>query len=250
VTPARRASLSPARRAPRRAWLAAAVVIAVAGAGLAVAVTSRGGGPGPARRPPVPAARPAASGPRLPPVSLTGLRWSDYHGVRLPSSPAAGPRHTASGLAWGFSDTPLGALLAALDIAVRANAQWGPDVFVPDIRDQVTGPDAAALLASCQASYGQASQAAHITGGGPLGNAYVTEQAFRWVAYTPADATVDLVSAGPGSGGVTVRASTRVEVVWQGGDWRVVAPPAGDWGNAAARLPSLAGYTTFPGQGG
>lgn len=242
--------MTPARQAPRRAWLAAVTVIAVAGAGLALAVTSRGGAQGPARRPAAPAAPPAASGTQLPSVSLAGLRWSDYHGIRLPSSPAAGPRRTSGGQAWGFADTPLGALLAALDIAVRANAQWGPDVFVPVIRDQVTGPDAAALLAACQASYGQASQAAHIAGGQPLGNAYVTEQAFRWVAYTPADATVDLVSAGPGSGGVTIRAATRVEVVWQGGDWRVVAPPGGDWGNAAARLSSLNGYTSFPGQGG
>ena len=198
-----------------------------------------------------PAAPPAAgsSRPQLPRTGLAGLRWNGYHGVQLPSSPAAGPRDTSGGLASGFADTPLGALLAALNIAVRANAQWGPDVFVPTIADQVTGPDAAALLASCQAGYGQASQAAHITGGQPLGNAYVTEEAFRWVAWTPADATVDLVSAGPGSQGVTVRASTRVEVVWQGGDWRVVAPPGGDWGNAAARLSSLGGYTIFPGQG-
>ena len=241
--------MTPARRAPRRAWLAAALVIAVAGAGLALVVTSRGGSPGQGRRPAAPAP-PAASGPQLPSVSLAGLRWSDYHGVRLPSSPAAGPRHTRSGLAWGFADTPLGALVAALNIAVRANAQWGPDVFVPTIRDQVTGPDAAALLASCQASYGQASQAAHLTGGQPLGDAYVAEEAFRWAAYTPADATVDLVSAGPGSQGVTVQATTRVELTWSGGDWRVVAPPGGDWGNAAARLSSLGGYTIFPGQGG
>jgi hypothetical protein len=241
--------VTPARRSLRRAWLAAAIVIAVAGVGLALAVTSRGGSPGPGRRMSAPAAPPAASGPQLPRVSLAGLRWSDYYGVQLPSSPAAGPHHTGNGLAWGFADTPLGALLAALDIAVRANAQWGPGVFVPTIQDQVTGPDAAALLAACQADYGQASQAAHITGGQPLGNAYVTEEAFRWAAYTPADATVDLVSAGPGSQGVTIRASTRVEVVWQGGDWRVVAPPGGDWGNAAARLSSLDGYTVFPGQG-
>ena len=77
----------------------------------------------------------------------------------------------------------------------------------------------------------------------------MTEEAFRWVAYTPADATVDLVSAGPGSQGATVRASTRIEVIWHGGDWRVIAPPGGDWGNAAALLTSLAGYTIFPGQG-
>ncbi len=242
--------MSPARRAPRRLLLAAAAVIAMAGAGLAL-LLARGGTAGsgatPGRRPSAPASAPVGS--LLPQVSLAGLRWSAYHGVDLPSSPTAGPRDTSGGLASGFAGTPLGALLAAVNIAVRANAQWGPSVFGRTIRDQVTGPDAAALLASCQSDYAQASQAAHITGGQPLGNAYVTEEAFRWVAWTPTDATVDLVSAGPGSQGVTVRAATRVEVVWSGGDWRVVAPPGGDWGNAAARLSSLSGYTVFPGQG-
>jgi hypothetical protein len=241
--------VSPARRAPRRLLPAVAAAIAVAVAGLAL-LLARGGtaghGAAPGRRP---AASAPAAGPQLPQVSLAGLRWSDYHGVELPSSPAAGPRDTSGGLASGFTDTPLGALLAALNIAVRANAQWGPDIYGPTIRDQVIGPDAAALLSSCQADYAQASQAAHITGGAPLGNAYVTEEAFRWVAWTPSDATVDLVSAGPGSQGTTVQATTRVEVVWSGGDWQVVAPAGGDWGNAAAELSSLSGYTIFPGQG-
>lgn len=186
--------------------------------------------------------------PQLPSISLAGLRWSDFHGVQLPSS-AAGPRSTSGGLASGFTDTPLGALLAALNIAVRANGLWGPVIFGPTIRDQVTGPDAPQLLASCWSAYSQASRAAHVTGGQPLGNAYVTEEAFRWVGWTPADATVDLVSAGPDSRGSTVRAVTRVEVVWLDGDWRVVAPPGGDWGHSASPLTSLNGYTTFPGQG-
>jgi hypothetical protein len=76
----------------------------------------------------------------------------------------------------------------------------------------------------------------------------VTEEAFRWVAWSPAAAIVDLVSAAPGSQGGTVRATVRVQVTWSGGDWRVVAPPDGDWGNAAAGLSSLSGYTLFPGQ--
>ena len=46
-----------------------------------------------------------------------------------------------------------------------------------------------------------------------------------------------------------MRATVRVQVTWSGGDWRVVAPPGGDWGNAAAVLSSLSGYTVFPGQG-
>jgi hypothetical protein len=243
--------MPPARKQHR---VLPAALIVLLGALLALALAVRHGtghGPGPALVPrsPVPASAPVAAAPHVPRVDLAGLRWSDYHGVELPSSPAAGPRHTGGGLAYGFADTPLGALLAALNIGVRANAQWGPAVFTPTIRDQVTGADAPALLAGCQSAYAQASQAAHVTSGQSLGNAYVTEEAFRWIAYTTADATVDLVSAGPGSQGETVRAVTRIEVVWDRGDWRIIAPPGGDWGNSAARLSSLAGYTIFPGKG-
>ena len=245
--------MSPARR-PRRLLPAAAAAVAVAGAAAALVIArsgTAGSSAAPGARRAAPAASPASAlqAPQLPQVSVGGLRWSDFHGIELPASASAGPRDTAGGLASGFADTPLGALTAALNIAVRANAQWGPGVYGPTIRDQVTGLYAAALLAGCQATYAQASQAAHVTGGAPLGNAYVTEEAFRWLAWNPAAATVDLVSAAPGSQGTTVRAVVRVQVTWSGGDWREVAPPGGDWGNAAAQLSSLSGYTVFPGQG-
>lgn len=96
----------------------------------------------------------------------------------------------------------------------------------------------------------QASQSEGVAGDRPLGNVDVTEEAFRWVAYTPEAAIIDLVSAGPGSQGSMVRASTQMEVIWASGDWKVVAPPGGDWGNSAAELSSLSGYTIFPGQEG
>jgi hypothetical protein len=239
-----------ARRWRRRLLAAALLPAAAVAAAQFLAARHPAGAPAPAVRPPAPAraAVPAVPVPRVPQTALAGLRWSSYHGVELPSSPQAGPRGTSGGLASGFADTPLGALLAAVNIAVRANTQWGPAVFTPTITRQVAGPDAAALLAACQAAYAQAAQAAGITGGGPLGSAHVTEQAFRWAGYTPADATIDLVSAGPGSQGVTVRAVTRVEVTWDGTDWQVIAPPGGDWTNAASLLTSLSGYTIFPGQ--
>ena len=189
---------------------------------------------------------PALAPPPDPQVSLAGLGWADLAGVELPVSHSAGPRHREYGLAWGFAHTPLGALLAAVNIGVRANAWWGPGIFVTTIRDQVIGPDAPALLASCQASYQQASRAAGVPAGQPLGRAVVAEEAFRWLAYAPARAAVDIVSAGPGAQGATVRAVTRIEMAWSRGDWRVIAPPGGDWGNAAAPLMSLAGYTSFP----
>jgi len=203
------------------------------------------GNPGIIPSPGAASLRPATPAP-APSADLVGLGWTSFYGVNLPVSRAAGPWHVHRGLAWGFADTPLGALLAAVNIGVRANAQWGPGIFAPTIRAQVTGPGAPALLASCQASYQQASQAMSVPAGQPLGRAYVTEEAFRWVAYTPADATVDIVSAGPGIQGTTARAVTRIEVVWAGGDWRVIAPPGGDWGNSAAPLASLDGYTSFP----
>jgi hypothetical protein len=234
----------------------AAVAAVVLGAGLALALSSHSAAPrGPAATATA-SAGPGSAGPgspgqpQVPRVSLGSVRWRGFHGVELPVSAQAGPYDTSGGAAAGFAHTPLGALLAAVNIGVRANAQWGPRIFTPVIRGQVTGPDAAALLASCQAAYGQAAQSANVTGGQPLGTADVTEQAFRWVDYTPAAAILDLVSAGPGGNGATVRASVQMEVVWDGGDWKVVAPPGGDWGNSAAELSSLAGYTVFPGQGG
>jgi hypothetical protein len=242
----------------RRLILPAAAVAAVLlCAGLAFAVTDRPPSP---RNPAVAATAPAspagAAGPGgqgqplLPRVSLASVRWSGFYGVELPVSAQAGPYDTSGGVATGFAHTPLGALLAAVNVGVRANAQWGPRIFTTVIRGQVTGPDAAALLASCQAAYDQAAQSGQVAGGQPLGTVHVTEQAFRWITYTPAAAILDLVSAAPGDGGATVRASVQMEVVWDGGDWKVVAPPGGDWGNSAAALSSLAGYTAFPGHGG
>lgn len=161
-------------------------------------------------------------------------------------SVVAGPRVSRDGVVWGFADTRLGALLAAVNIAVRANAQWGPAVFGPTIGAQVIGPDAGLLLRRCQAFYERARRAAGLPAGASLGPLVVTVRAFRWVSYRSSAAVVDVVSAAPdGAGGVAL-AVTWIAVRWRDGDWRVVAPPGGDWGNAAAALESLRGFSTFP----
>ena len=152
----------------RRLILPAAAVAAILlGTGLAFALTGR---PPASRNPaatatapasPAGAAGPGSQGqPRVPRVSLASVRWSGFYGVELPVSAQAGPFDTSGGVAAGFAHSPLGALLAAVNIGVRANAQWGPRIFTAVIRGQVTGPDAAALLASCQAAYDQAAQSA------------------------------------------------------------------------------------------
>ena len=114
----------------------------------------------------------------------TGLRWADFHGIQLPVSAKDGPRHTRGGLAWGFADTQDGALLAAVNIAVRTAAQWGPGIYQPTIRHQVTGPDAAALLEADASDYAALRAAAHVRPGQPAGRGYAVEAGFRFVAYT------------------------------------------------------------------
>ncbi|MCT9934518.1 hypothetical protein N5079_30365 [Planotetraspora sp. A-T 1434] len=175
------------------------------------------------------------------------ITWQDYHGVRLPLSDIDGPRVLARDRAQGFSHTQQGALLAALHIGVRANSQWGPAVFEPTITEQVTGPDADRLLEQTRTNYEERRQEAGLPQGRPLGKAFVDEEAYRWESYTSDAATVDIVSAGPDPRGTTVRATTRIQVVWQDGDWRVVAPVDGDWGKMATPLKSLDGYTRFEG---
>ncbi len=198
-------------------------------------------------RTPRPAARSRPASVRTTPATAgQGLRWADFHGIALPSSAQDGPRHTRDGLASGFADTPRGALLAAVNIGVRTAALWGPAIYQPTIVRQVTGADTAALLAADTRDYAGLRAAAHVKAGQPAGRGYAAETAYRFAAWAPGDATVDIVTAGPGNGGTTVLAVTRIEVLWQHGDWRVVAPPGGNWASSASSVSSLAGYTPFP----
>jgi hypothetical protein len=174
------------------------------------------------------------------------LTWASFHGMQLPTSASAGPHHTRGGLVSGFADSPRGALLAAINIGVRTAAQWGTAIFRPTITRQVTGPDAVALLRAENSAYTQLRAAARVRPGRPAGRGYAAEAGYRFVAWSPASATVDIVTAGPTADGSTALASTRVQVLWQRGDWRVVAPPGGNWANAATAISSVTGYTTFP----
>jgi hypothetical protein len=186
---------------------------------------------------------------RLPATVATagqGLHWADFHGIALPASATDGPRRTRDGLAWGFADTPRGALLAAVNIGVRTAALWGPAIYGPTVTRQVTGADAAALLAADTRDYAALRAAARVKAGQPAGRGYAAETGYRFAAWAPGDATVDIVTAGPGSSGTTVLAVTRIQVLWLHGDWRVVAPPGGNWATSASSITSLAGYTPFP----
>ena len=181
-----------------------------------------------------------ASVPAVPQVDTDAWSWKKFHGVRLPVSDHDGPRHQRNDLAWGYSATPAGALLAAVNTGVRANPEWGTNIFRYTIDRQVIGLDAATLLANCRASYEQAPTYSPALNGGPLGPVDATEAGFRWVSYIPdMAAAVDILT-------VPTFVSTRINLQWHKGDWRVIAPPGGDWGNSAIAVNSTTGFTLFP----
>jgi hypothetical protein len=175
-------------------------------------------------------------------VQLSGIRWVAYQRYLLPESVTAGPRDTADGFASGFSDTPLGALLAALNIAPRSSWQFGPAVFQPVIEDQVTGQYRADLIVSDVQSWDAAGQQV------PQYSTYARWIGFTGQSYTPRAATVNAVE-GARTGTTVIDIATRMQLRWIDGDWKLVAPPGGNWDNTSTQVVSLTGYTLFPGRG-
>lgn len=238
-------------RSRRRPWLiivpAGAVVSAVAAA--AFLVSSRppaGSAPGPA--PSSPAASPAARVPSPPAgtaVSTADWRTASVDGAVVPVSAADGPHRTTGNVASGFTDTPAGAVLAAVNISVRVSGQVGPAVFVPTIGGQVTGSAEQALLSAAWQEYGQDTGNQTPAAGGPAGPATAAVTSFKVTAWSPAQASVTLTAAG--DSGSQVQATVAVRLQWLGGDWRLVAPAGGNFTAvpAAARVP--AGFTALPG---
>lgn len=230
---------------PRRRRVLIAILAAIILTTTATALM-RHRSPSPTHSPTIAPTTPAGT----PVVPLADLRWTRFNGLLLPSSPTDGPYRHNDGLAVGFARTPTGALLAALHIAVRANAQWGPRIYEPTITRQVVGAEARLLLTSVQQSYEEQRAQTGTADGASLGPVYAVEEGFRWHRYTPDQAVLELLTAGPGtSPGSTVRAATRVSVLWRGNDWRVMAPTAGDWGRAAVPVHSTRHFTLFTAPG-
>ncbi|MEU8309849.1 hypothetical protein AB0C84_40390 [Actinomadura sp. NPDC048955] len=246
---ARTSWLSRPRR--RRALIAAALaaVVLTVAAIAHVRLRSPARPPAPARVHPRVIAPTTPAG--IPTVPLAPLQWIRFNGLLLPTSPTDGPSRHDDGLAAGFARTPTGALLAALHIAIRANAQWGPRIYEPTITRQVVGADARLLLTGVRESYEQRRTQTGTAAGAPLGPVYAVQEGFRWHRYTPDQADLDLLTAGPGtSPGSTIRAATSVSVLWRGNDWRLLAPAAGDWGRAAAPVATTRQFTLFTAPGG
>lgn len=158
------------------------------------------------------------------------LAFSNVAGIQVPGSPTSGPRHTSGGLASGFTHDQAGAVLAAINIAFRSSPSTGPSVFLETIRDQVVGSAQQAFSVAASADYAAARGQEGIAYGQPLRPAaFVTIVGFRLDTYTGNGATISILERAPDSQGQPMYVAVLVEVSWVDGDWRMQAPPNGEW---------------------
>lgn len=151
-------------------------------------------------------------------------------GLRLPRSPSAGPTNTDNFLASGFAHTPLGAVVAAVNIAARTNGYLGEPIYRPTIERQVVGPDQQAVLRRAERT-GQRQIP------GPedrVEDANVRIYGFTIDAYNPEESTVSYLLVGPVDGTIT-HVVIQVTMRWADDDWRLVAPASGDF-SARSRI--------------
>ena len=175
-------------------------------------------------------------------LTAENVKFEEFFGVQLPSSPA-GPKDTTAGRATGFDRSEAGAVLAAMHIFARSEIPSGPAVFEPTIQQQVVGPDRDKLLANSQRGYSEAAAA----GTGPNGELSREVQqaqtnrvgvwAYRIDSYSNDQSAVNLLlrQLDPGTSSYAY-INFALTVQWAEGDWRLVAPLNGEFSSAAQRI--------------
>jgi len=223
----------------KRMFFAAGTVAVLAAAGigyLAGSTTSPSEQPAP----------PAAVSPSAEPTSGTtdqsayqavfdrdDLTWKPHSSVEIPFSRAHGPRVTEGGWSRGFARTPQGAVLAAIHIIFQTNGGGVPRAAQEAaLAEQVVGAEADHYRERSLASAGP-----------PEGIGRIVLEGYRIISYTEHAAKVEFTTAAVKE--QVERAGTTVDVVWQDGDWRMVAPSL-ETLEGFRVLDSLDGFIEFP----
>src|SRR5690606_28949116 len=105
------------------------------------------------------------------------------------------------------------------------------------LREQVVGPDTSALSDRISEAYADLRTRYQVRFGDPAGTLYATLIGYRVDRYADDEVHLRLLTEGPGRTGQPVLAATAVTLLWQGGDWVLLAPPLGDFSTVMAPVP-------------
>jgi len=249
---------------PSPAWIGSAVLLGLVAIGLVIvlihaATSSKPGTPTAASPPgstaqaggaPSPGGSPAVTAPgsgqagrpagcattgtdqTIPTSPPTGVTWSLNAGFAVPSSAADGPTlHGAAGIAYCYSHTPLGALLAASNL--------GRGTGTPQqVQDAVLNLSVVPNEYSAQVARTPAT-ADDQSGAG------IQFAGFRIISYSPDQASITLATRVPGR--TDTYPQLTVAMQWYAGDWRAVPQAGPALFVAVASAPSLAGFVPWAG---
>lgn len=179
---------------------------------------------------------PSSGGCHLPdtdqtvPTSGPKVIWTIVGYIDMPSSASAGPQRLGGGVAQCFAHTPVGALVASVQIEDRVlvDSDWRQQVdtgFAP-------GPGVSQFI--------EARAAAGNTPNEP--GEYCQMDGFSFLGYSPTQAQIEEVS----SCGGRLQAVT-VTMRWLKGDWLLVTSPAGDLATHPTIIANLTGFEPWGG---
>ncbi len=175
----------------------------------------------------------------VPQVAPADITWQLWRGVALPWSASAGPGSVHGDVAACFAHSPLGALLAAVQLPYRVG--YSPHWLVAV--DAMTVPNAGrqALIRQVRASI--ATQGTGFLYAPTPESQIQQVAAFQVVSYDGGTAVIDLVERSE-SGTMGVAPFT---VQWLDDDWRLVLEPTGALSGPAQPVSSTVGYIAWAG---
>ena len=196
----------------------------------------------------VPTAVPRSSGDFASPGTMSpDVSMLEVAGVQVPVSRRHGPRVTSHDRAGGYAHTERGAALAAVQVLLRTSTTAGPRIYRPVMRSQVTGANTAVMSLLLDQQYEQLRLQRGIVAGEPIPGNDAAVAGYLIPAYDTAakSASVAVALTSPSlPSGQLLRFD--ISLVWANGDWRVVAPPRGNWGSVSTvltvRPPGLLDY--------
>lgn len=165
---------------------------------------------------------------KLPTRTPKDITWTIWRGVALPQSTSAGPLEidNSTGVTGCYSDTPVGAVIATVNIGYRMTVA-APDTTVVD--EQVADGPYKKRLRNQLASYSAPDGLPQLAG-------------FRIISYTKRYATVDLAV-----GNENGYATDESQMIWQDGTWKMVAT-ADDVGSTGwHQVDDIDGYIALKG---